>query len=74
MQHLEIIDYFGALAVWCSFFSIIFIISNTCIRICCIHKEDELTSFSLEELRPKYTLRGLIAAIEILRIASQQNF
>ncbi|KAK5975599.1 hypothetical protein GCK32_011654, partial [Trichostrongylus colubriformis] len=50
MQHLEIIDYFGVLAVWCSFFSIIFIISNTCIRICCIHKEDEHASPSLEKI------------------------
>ncbi|VDO89880.1 unnamed protein product [Haemonchus placei] len=43
-QHLDLLDYFGGLAVCCAFFSIIFVISNTCIRLCCISKEEKLPS------------------------------
>ncbi|VDM85212.1 unnamed protein product [Strongylus vulgaris] len=48
-QNLDVIDYFGALVVWLIFFSILFILSVTCINWCCIQKHDDITV--LEEVR-----------------------
>ncbi|EPB75652.1 hypothetical protein ANCCEY_05243 [Ancylostoma ceylanicum] len=45
-QQLNAIDYFGVVAVWLSFFSIIFIISVTCILWCCVSKDDDSTVFA----------------------------
>ncbi|KIH47499.1 hypothetical protein ANCDUO_22445 [Ancylostoma duodenale] len=42
-QNLDVIDYFGALVVWVIFFSILFIVSVTCINWCCIQKHDDIT-------------------------------
>ncbi|KJH53018.1 Neuropeptide-like peptide 36 family protein [Dictyocaulus viviparus] len=42
-QELNVIDYFGALAVWMIFFLILFIVSVTCINWCCIQKHDDIT-------------------------------
>ncbi|VDM65751.1 unnamed protein product [Strongylus vulgaris] len=50
-QNLDVIDYFGALVVWLIFFSILFILSVTCINWCCIQKHDDITV--LEEVRLK---------------------
>lgn len=48
-QHLDVIDYFGALVVWIIFFSFVFIVSVTVINWCCIAKYDDVTV--LEEVR-----------------------
>ncbi|VDO25666.1 unnamed protein product [Haemonchus placei] len=42
-QHLDVIDYFGALVVWIIFFSFVFIVSVTVINWCCIAKYDDVT-------------------------------
>ncbi|VDO25664.1 unnamed protein product [Haemonchus placei] len=42
-QQLDVIDYFGALVVWVIFFSVLFIVSVTCINWCCIQKHDDIT-------------------------------
>ncbi|PIO70479.1 hypothetical protein TELCIR_07667 [Teladorsagia circumcincta] len=62
-QQLNLIDYFGALAVWLTFFSIIFIISNTWIRICCVGKEDESLSASVKFLRCSSTSSLVVAVL-----------
>lgn len=54
-QNLDVIDYFGALVVWVIFFSILFIVSVTCINWCCIQKHDDITV--LEEVSQRF--RGL---------------
>lgn len=45
-QDLNVIDYFGVVAVWLCFFSIVFIISVTCILWCCVSKDDDQTVFA----------------------------
>ena len=45
-QQLNAIDYFGVVAVWLCFFSIVFIISVTCILWCCVSKDDDQTVFA----------------------------
>ncbi|VDM15915.1 unnamed protein product [Wuchereria bancrofti] len=45
-QQLDVLDYFGPIAVWISFFSITFIISVTCILWCCVSKTDDKTVFA----------------------------
>ena len=45
-QQLDVIDYFGPIAVWISFFAIIFIISVTCILWCCVSDKDDSTVFA----------------------------
>uniref|UniRef100_A0A0N5AB02 Uncharacterized protein n=1 Tax=Syphacia muris TaxID=451379 RepID=A0A0N5AB02_9BILA len=45
-QQLDVIDYFGPIAVWISFFAIIFIISVTCILWCCVSENDDSTVFA----------------------------
>ncbi|CAI5455104.1 unnamed protein product [Caenorhabditis angaria] len=45
-QQLDVIDYFGVIAVWLLFFSIVFIISITCILWCCVSKNDDPTVFA----------------------------
>ncbi len=45
-QQLDVLDYFGPLAVWISFFAIIFIISVTCILWCCVTENDDSTVFA----------------------------
>lgn len=45
-QQLDVLDYFGPLAVWISFFAIIFIISVTCILWCCVSEKDDSTVFA----------------------------
>uniref|UniRef100_A0A0K0DEZ9 Neuropeptide-like peptide 36 family protein n=1 Tax=Angiostrongylus cantonensis TaxID=6313 RepID=A0A0K0DEZ9_ANGCA len=42
-QELNVIDYFGAMVVWVMFFTILFIVSATCINWCCIQKHDDIT-------------------------------
>ncbi|PIO74309.1 Neuropeptide-like peptide 36 family protein [Teladorsagia circumcincta] len=54
-QHLDVIDYFGALVVWVIFFSILFIVSVTCINWCCIQKYDDVTV--LEEWGYNHNIR-----------------
>uniref|UniRef100_A0A914DEE4 ATP synthase F0 subunit 8 n=1 Tax=Acrobeloides nanus TaxID=290746 RepID=A0A914DEE4_9BILA len=45
-QQLDVLDYFGPLAVWICFFSIVFIISVTCILWCCVSEKDDSTVFA----------------------------
>ncbi|PAV89350.1 hypothetical protein WR25_05581 [Diploscapter pachys] len=45
-QQLDVIDYFGAIAVWLCFFATVFIISITCILWCCVTKDDDATVFA----------------------------
>ncbi|RCN37626.1 hypothetical protein ANCCAN_16475 [Ancylostoma caninum] len=54
-QQLNAIDYFGVVAVWLSFFSIIFIISVTCILWCCVSKDDDSTVFAKHFFEEKKT-------------------
>ncbi|VDN25272.1 unnamed protein product [Gongylonema pulchrum] len=44
-QQLDVLDYFGPIAVWISFFSMIFIISVTCILWCCVSETDDKTVY-----------------------------
>uniref|UniRef100_A0A1I7WYV1 Neur_chan_memb domain-containing protein n=1 Tax=Heterorhabditis bacteriophora TaxID=37862 RepID=A0A1I7WYV1_HETBA len=44
-QQLDVLDYFGALMVSIVFFSIMFIVSVTCINWCCIQTHDDITVF-----------------------------
>uniref|UniRef100_A0A7I4YXA5 FXYD domain-containing ion transport regulator n=1 Tax=Haemonchus contortus TaxID=6289 RepID=A0A7I4YXA5_HAECO len=60
-QHLDVLDYFGGLAVCCAFFAIIFIISNTCIRLCCISKEEKVTSTPFSQIRRSQPYRTLVS-------------
>ncbi|XGW06140.1 hypothetical protein V3C99_016454, partial [Haemonchus contortus] len=60
-QHLDILDYFGGLAVCCAFFSIIFVISNTCIRLCCISKEEKVPSTPFSHIRRSLPYRTLVS-------------
>ncbi|CAI4229811.1 unnamed protein product [Auanema sp. JU1783] len=52
-QQLNVIDYFGVVAVWLCFFSIIFIISVTCILWCCVSKDDDQTVFAKFGMGPR---------------------
>uniref|UniRef100_A0A1I7X6T2 Small membrane protein n=1 Tax=Heterorhabditis bacteriophora TaxID=37862 RepID=A0A1I7X6T2_HETBA len=52
-QQLNAIDYFGVVAVWLCFFSIIFIISVTCILWCCVSKDDDSTVFAKYGMGPR---------------------
>ncbi|KAL3097087.1 hypothetical protein niasHS_002803 [Heterodera schachtii] len=45
-QVWEWYDYTGPLVVWIVFFSVIFVISVTCILWCCIKKDDDPTVFA----------------------------
>uniref|UniRef100_A0A0R3RMT8 Uncharacterized protein n=1 Tax=Elaeophora elaphi TaxID=1147741 RepID=A0A0R3RMT8_9BILA len=45
-QQLDMLDYLGPIAVWISFFSVIFIISVTCILWCCVSETDDKTVFA----------------------------
>jgi hypothetical protein len=45
-QELQFIDYLGPLAAWIVFFSIIFIVSVTCILWCCVTEKDDQTVFA----------------------------
>ncbi|KAK6759875.1 hypothetical protein RB195_021443 [Necator americanus] len=56
-QQLNAIDYFGVIAVWLSFFSIIFIISVTCILWCCVSKDDDSTVFAKYGMGPRQRQR-----------------
>ncbi|CAJ0609603.1 unnamed protein product [Cylicocyclus nassatus] len=56
-QQLNAIDYFGVVAVWLSFFSIIFIISVTCILWCCVSKDDDSTVFAKYGMGPRQRQR-----------------
>ncbi|KAL3073159.1 hypothetical protein niasHT_035435 [Heterodera trifolii] len=47
-QVWEWYDYTGPLVVWIVFFSVIFVISVTCILWCCIKKDDDPTVFAKE--------------------------
>uniref|UniRef100_A0A1I7UQP9 Neuropeptide-like peptide 36 family protein n=1 Tax=Caenorhabditis tropicalis TaxID=1561998 RepID=A0A1I7UQP9_9PELO len=42
-QHLELADYLGALAVWCIFFFILFVLS-VLFNFICIKKDDDITA------------------------------
>ncbi|CAJ0921959.1 unnamed protein product, partial [Mesorhabditis belari] len=44
-QQLNTLDYFGVVAVWVAFFSVVAIISMTCILWCCVTKDDDVTVF-----------------------------
>ncbi|GMT04227.1 hypothetical protein PENTCL1PPCAC_26401, partial [Pristionchus entomophagus] len=52
-QQLDVIDYFGVVAVWLCFFSVVFIISVTCILWCCVSKDDDSTVFAKWGMGPK---------------------
>uniref|UniRef100_A0A7E4V815 Movement protein n=1 Tax=Panagrellus redivivus TaxID=6233 RepID=A0A7E4V815_PANRE len=52
-QDLDLIDYFGVVAVWLIFFSIVFIISVTCILWCCVSDKDDSTVFAKWGLGPR---------------------
>ncbi|CAB3399726.1 unnamed protein product [Caenorhabditis bovis] len=52
-QQLDVIDYFGVIAVWLLFFSVVFIISITCILWCCVSKSDDPTVFAKYGLGPQ---------------------
>lgn len=45
-QDLDLIDYFGPLAAWIIFFSVVFIVSVTCILWCCVTEKDDTTVFA----------------------------
>ncbi|GMS89795.1 hypothetical protein PENTCL1PPCAC_11970, partial [Pristionchus entomophagus] len=44
-QSLDVVDYFGFIAVWLIFFVVIFAISFGCINWFCVQKEDDITVF-----------------------------
>jgi len=52
-QQLDVLDYFGPLAVWISFFAIIFIVSVTCILWCCVTENDDSTVFAKWGMGPR---------------------
>uniref|UniRef100_A0AC34Q3F6 ATP synthase F0 subunit 8 n=1 Tax=Panagrolaimus sp. JU765 TaxID=591449 RepID=A0AC34Q3F6_9BILA len=52
-QDLDLLDYFGPLAVWICFFSAVFIISVTVILWCCVGAKDDTTVFSKYGLGPR---------------------
>jgi len=52
-QQLDVLDYFGPLAVFISFFAILFIISVTCILWCCVTENDDSTVFSKWGMGPR---------------------
>uniref|UniRef100_A0A1I7Z2N9 Protein S-acyltransferase n=1 Tax=Steinernema glaseri TaxID=37863 RepID=A0A1I7Z2N9_9BILA len=52
-QQLDVLDYFGPLAVWISFFAIAFIISVTCILWCCVSENDDSTVFAKWGMGPR---------------------
>uniref|UniRef100_A0A914C873 ATP synthase F0 subunit 8 n=2 Tax=Acrobeloides nanus TaxID=290746 RepID=A0A914C873_9BILA len=52
-QQLDVLDYFGPLAVWICFFSIVFIISVTCILWCCVSEKDDSTVFAKWGMGPR---------------------
>lgn len=53
-QGLDVIDYFGALAAWVLFFSVIFIISVTCILWLCVNEHDDSTVFAKWGMGPRH--------------------
>ncbi|KAL3075192.1 hypothetical protein niasHS_013415 [Heterodera schachtii] len=64
-QSFDLIDYFGPLAVWIVFFSVIFVISVTCILWCCISETDDITVFAkwgIGPTNPRQIRRPLILA------------
>uniref|UniRef100_A0A0K0FTK8 Uncharacterized protein n=1 Tax=Strongyloides venezuelensis TaxID=75913 RepID=A0A0K0FTK8_STRVS len=52
-QKLDFIDFFGPIAVWICFFSVVFIISVTCILWCCVTEDDDSTVFAKWGMGPK---------------------
>uniref|UniRef100_A0A914H0Y0 ATP synthase F0 subunit 8 n=1 Tax=Globodera rostochiensis TaxID=31243 RepID=A0A914H0Y0_GLORO len=52
-QSFDLIDYFGPLAVWIVFFSIIFVVSVTCILWCCVSETDDATVFANWGIGPR---------------------
>jgi len=57
-QELDMIDYFGPLAAWILFFSIIFIISVTCILWLCVSEKDDSTVFAKWGMGPRKRTRS----------------
>ncbi|MFH4976050.1 hypothetical protein AB6A40_002759 [Gnathostoma spinigerum] len=52
-QQLDVLDYFGPVAVWISFFAVVFIISVTCILWCCVSPDDDSTVFAKWGMGPR---------------------
>ncbi|CAJ0933660.1 unnamed protein product, partial [Mesorhabditis belari] len=52
-QQLNTLDYFGVVAVWVAFFSVVAIISMTCILWCCVTKDDDVTVFQKWGMGPR---------------------
>ncbi|PIC38989.1 hypothetical protein B9Z55_010824 [Caenorhabditis nigoni] len=64
-QHLELADYLGVVAVWCIFFSILFVLS-VIFNFVCIKKDDDITAlersfldYSISKVHTKSFLSGL---------------
>uniref|UniRef100_A0A183CB77 Small integral membrane protein 13 n=1 Tax=Globodera pallida TaxID=36090 RepID=A0A183CB77_GLOPA len=57
-QSLDLIDYFGPLAAWIVFFSIIFVVSVTCILWCCVSETDDTTVFAKWGMGPQRRKRS----------------
>ncbi|VDP02562.1 unnamed protein product [Soboliphyme baturini] len=45
-QQIDVLDYFGPVCVFISFFAIVFVISVTCILWFCVSDTDDVTVFS----------------------------
>uniref|UniRef100_A0A5S6QTS7 Uncharacterized protein n=1 Tax=Trichuris muris TaxID=70415 RepID=A0A5S6QTS7_TRIMR len=45
-QELQVLDYFGAICVFISFFVIVLIVSVTCILWFCVGENDDMTVFA----------------------------
>ncbi|CDW52791.1 hypothetical protein TTRE_0000105301 [Trichuris trichiura] len=45
-QELQVLDYFGAICVFISFFVIVLIVSVTCILWFCVSENDDMTVFA----------------------------
>ncbi|VDN03602.1 unnamed protein product [Thelazia callipaeda] len=63
-QQLDVLDYFGPVAVWISFFSIVFIISVTCILWCCVSESDDKTVFAKWGMGPRHRPNTMLQKFE----------
>uniref|UniRef100_A0A1I7T3B8 Uncharacterized protein n=1 Tax=Caenorhabditis tropicalis TaxID=1561998 RepID=A0A1I7T3B8_9PELO len=68
-------DMLGVVAVWCSFFIIIGIISVTCVNFYCIHEHDDVTSLEKWGRRKRLGIRlGVHSRAAIDDQIALQNF